>query len=435
MKTSRYNWLVEHEGNTIAYNGLTGAMAILDESNVPAISNLINANGNVDALLKEMDDSVVSGLKHGGYVIENDLDERKLMSVSYNLNKFCKGSIYDGYTIVMTRRCNFRCKYCFESDILDGGDSITETVIDKFINIATVSDSKHFSITLYGGEPLLEFEKCVDLTRRCREATELRGAEFGCGMITNGYLLTRDRALELRDAGVSKIQITLDGSESTHNANRPHANGSGTYKRIVENIKSCTGIFDTHIRMNITEVNVGEMNQLKEEFAGLEKTQVHFEAVDLSCKGDSTNFDRVKSDIASVTPADQMRLRSVNLNVGGCNANNLEPRVLLPNGNLVRCWEHLEDEESSCSIFDDPIQDDMVSISRWVSWNPYMPGTNCYECRYLPGCGGGCPRNHVYNWKEKCVYLSDDEYIKSIIGTYIQLAKRSSEEQQQKEMQ
>ncbi|MBD3277522.1 MAG: 4Fe-4S cluster-binding domain-containing protein, partial [Candidatus Aegiribacteria sp.] len=156
MKLSRYNWLVEHENDVVAYNGFTGAMARLKPENVPAVRKLFDSEKSIDHLLKGMPEDLREGLSHGGYVIDDELDERKLLRLAFNARKFSHQNDFMGFTLVMTRRCNFRCPYCYEQDTLGINDSISNEVIDRVIKLAGESSAKVFSVTLYGGEPLLE---------------------------------------------------------------------------------------------------------------------------------------------------------------------------------------------------------------------------------------------------------------------------------------
>ncbi|GEM_PF-2711083 len=421
MKLSRYNWIVEHEGNTIAYNGFTGAMAVLEKENVNSLKELFAGNDSIDDSLATMGNELVSALKHGGYIIQDELDERNLLRISYNSSKFIMPTLMSNYTLVMTRKCNFRCTYCFEHSILEGGDSITDEVLEQVVKKAEEFEGKQFSLTLYGGEPLLEYDKCIDIAKRCKKAVESSGATFDAGMITNGYLLSPERLQKLKECGISHIQVTIDGSKEIHDSNRPLANGSGTYDRIIQNIKACAGIVQIHVRMNVKDPKLDEINKLKEMIAPLPLTDVHLAPVDLSCQGDTEFYSNTQKKIAETLPVEQVTLRNIYSFVGGCGASSLKPGVVLPNGKLVRCWEHLDDNESSSTIFDDSAEEDIVTFSKWAGWDPYLPGSPCYECSYLPSCGGGCPRNAVMNREPKCLYKSDSEYIKSITGSYISL--------------
>lgn len=423
MKLSLYNWIVEYKEDIIAYNGFTGAMALLNPENVDAIKSLFDQEENIDSQLDSIGEKLQEGLLHGGFVIDEELDERKLLKISFDAQRFRVTSMdtMDAITLVMTRACNFRCGYCFESELLENGDMITNEVLDRIVQIAGESSSKIFSLHLYGGEPLLLADECIDVTGRCKEAVAHREGIFRCSIITNGYLLTPEIARDLKDNGCDHAQITIDGSRETHNRNRPLANGGGTYDRILKNVKECAEHLNIKIRMNTMGDNPDEADELRRIFAGYPSVAIDLAPINLSCKGDTSFVGEVQTKLANAISADKMKLRHIYARPGGCSATEYLPSVVLPDGSLARCWELIGKEDKSGNIFDDPIRENDVEFARWVGWNPYQPGSGCYDCRFLPVCGGGCPRADIKDNVKRCLYFSQLEYEKSIIGSYISL--------------
>lgn len=423
MKLSLYNWLVEHEGETIAYNGFTGAMAVLDEENSQSIRELFKSSENIDEQLCVFPESIREALEYGGYVINCDRDERALLQISYNKNIFHYSEIRNGLTIVLTKRCNFRCVYCYEHKTLAEAGGITDEVVEKIVEVAQEATGDNFSITLYGGEPLIEYDKCLEICKGCKEVVEARGAKFSASMITNGYLLSPEKLNSLKASGLNSVQVTIDGSRETHNKSRPLADGSGTYDRILMNVKDCAGIVSTAVRMNASDPDKKDIDELQAFVDSLESVSMYVAPVDLSCRGDFEAYGKNKKAIINLITPEDVFLRSLSATTGGCAANGLKPCVVLPNGDLTRCWEHLEDCHTTSSLLDPAKTEDIDTMAKWVTWNPYSPSTECYDCRYLPACGGGCPRETVDFGRKKCLYLTDDEYILSIKGSLISLKK------------
>ena len=101
--------------------------------------------------------------------------------------------------LIVTRRCNLSCGYCFEYDKVSPPVplSVLKTRIDHLKRLNTVM------VTLTGGEALLhpEIEEVVRYIRS-RKMTPL--------MNTNGYLLTKQRILALNEAGLFGLQISID---------------------------------------------------------------------------------------------------------------------------------------------------------------------------------------------------------------------------------
>jgi len=101
--------------------------------------------------------------------------------------------------LIPIRKCNLACGYCNEYD----NYSPPVPLEDLFRRIDKLAELGTSAITLSGGEPLLhpELEQVVSRIRKRGMLT---------GLITNGYLLTRDRILKLNDAGLEYLQISVD---------------------------------------------------------------------------------------------------------------------------------------------------------------------------------------------------------------------------------
>jgi MoaA/NifB/PqqE/SkfB family radical SAM enzyme len=101
--------------------------------------------------------------------------------------------------IVPIRRCNLSCAYCNEYD--KGSAPVpTDLMLRRVERLAALGTS---AIDISGGEPLLHPDLDV-IIRRIRE----RG--IIAGLLTNGYLLTRERIERLNQAGLDRLQISID---------------------------------------------------------------------------------------------------------------------------------------------------------------------------------------------------------------------------------
>ncbi|MFC2104109.1 TIGR04133 family radical SAM/SPASM protein [Bacteroidota bacterium] len=111
-----------------------------------------------------------------------------------------------------TLRCNLNCRHC-------GSDCKTDSTqkdmpLDDFIKVIDQIKSQvnpnEVMIAITGGEPLMrrDLEKC---------GKELFDRGFPWGMVTNGYLLTKERLISLLKSGLRSITISLDGLKDSHN--------------------------------------------------------------------------------------------------------------------------------------------------------------------------------------------------------------------------
>jgi MoaA/NifB/PqqE/SkfB family radical SAM enzyme len=99
----------------------------------------------------------------------------------------------------ITWKCNLDCAYCSEYDNAKDHVPYEELTrrIDKIQELGTLH------CDLIGGEPLLH----PDLARLMTHVTT-RG--MTTGMTTNGFLLTEEKLRALADAGMGRIQISVD---------------------------------------------------------------------------------------------------------------------------------------------------------------------------------------------------------------------------------
>jgi MoaA/NifB/PqqE/SkfB family radical SAM enzyme len=101
--------------------------------------------------------------------------------------------------IVPIRRCNLSCAYCNEYD--KSSDPVpTHLMLRRVDRLAMLGTS---AIDISGGEPLLHPD--LDVIIR-----QIRQRGIIAGLLTNGYLLTRERIERLNQAGLDRLQISID---------------------------------------------------------------------------------------------------------------------------------------------------------------------------------------------------------------------------------
>src|SRR5881275_550647 len=112
--------------------------------------------------------------------------------------------------ISVTDRCNFRCTYCMPKEVfgrdfafLDRAELLT---FEEIAHLAQLFANEGIQkIRLTGGEPLLR----RDLERLVAMLAATRGVQ-DIALTTNGSLLTREKAIALREAGLNRITVSLD---------------------------------------------------------------------------------------------------------------------------------------------------------------------------------------------------------------------------------
>src|SRR5947208_11017590 len=122
--------------------------------------------------------------------------------MSQLIDTFCRK--HNNLRISVTDRCNLRCTYCMPEDVvfMERSALLTFEEITHFVRVAApVGIDK---VRLTGGEPLMRRSRPT-LVRMLAEVTGLRDL----GLTTNGLLLA-EQAQALHDAGLRRINISLD---------------------------------------------------------------------------------------------------------------------------------------------------------------------------------------------------------------------------------
>lgn len=145
-------------------------------------------------------------------------------------------------TLQVTQRCNLRCKYCTYSGIYHNGNrthanydmdyDMAKAAIDFYLERSMEMNTLTFGF--YGGEPLLRFElikQCVNYIK-----SRVKNREIHFTITNNGTLLTPEIAEFLLNNNFSII-VSLDGSKQEHDEYRVFADGSGSFDKIMNNIK------------------------------------------------------------------------------------------------------------------------------------------------------------------------------------------------------
>ena len=107
--------------------------------------------------------------------------------------------------ISITDRCNYRCRYCMPEEGVEKrahGDICSLEVLRDMAAAAVRCGVRKIRVT--GGEPLVR-RGAVDF---CRMLAEIPGVEELC-LTTNGSLLA-EQAAALREAGVTRLNVSLD---------------------------------------------------------------------------------------------------------------------------------------------------------------------------------------------------------------------------------
>jgi radical SAM protein with 4Fe4S-binding SPASM domain len=152
----------------------------------------------------------------------------------------------------ITNKCNLKCKHCYSNAGKAIKDELTTDEAKKAID--TLDKSSVPAIAFSGGEPLVRRD-IFEITKYASD----KGIYVACA--TNGTLITKEKAREMKNAGIQYAQISLDGATAeTHDTFRGI---KGVYNKTIQGIKNCV---DQELFVNIattaTKYNIKEISKI-----------------------------------------------------------------------------------------------------------------------------------------------------------------------------
>lgn len=406
MKPSPYNHFFPLSGSeiTLAYNAFNGALAEIENVNLPRIQQLL---ANPADASSEQDHEFVNCLKEGGFLIGHPVDQRaSLQATARRLRRM--DSIL-GLTVAPTLACNFRCDYCFEAHSNVRMSEQTQAALLKFCD-RQLERAEGLRVWWFGGEPTICMPILDHIQSRLLELAAKYSAEVISGeIITNGYLLDAPMAHHLRDLQITHAQVTIDGPQAIHDRRRKLANGHGTFQRILDNLSETAEILEIDVRINIDKENVDsavEVVTLLQQRGILPKVKIHFGQV-LSAGSACANirdkcfsdldFSRVRVELYNKLHEMGIYIYqypTVRVAAAACGALAEGYFVVGPDGHIYRCWENMSQGSDMAigSVFAPESIDERQrrNLEAYRNWDPFTMA-ECRSCRILPICMGGCP--------------------------------------------
>jgi uncharacterized protein len=326
-------------------------------------------------------------------------------------------------TMIVTRKCNFKCPYCYEvyeNKVMDWDIYIKS--IDFIMNFIEAHHSKKVYLSFFGGEPTLEAKNIIKFMELLHERVHKLDNKIvlQAGITTNGYLLDQSLFTKFVAQGIVRYQITIDGLEEVHNQSRMLLNGNGTWKTIINNVlavKNTDENFFMLLRSNITPQAYANIDDwfhfLSENFGTDNRFSFHFET--------AKDFGSMKDENFNLCTDEEMTLREVikhakehNLNLElvkfntrpfsmVCYAARRAAWIIDYDGALKKCTSSVLDHEAN-TIGSLEHSIDFNGYKKAANWTSYPLPDHCIKCEILPICyGRKCPL--AVESREQCSLL------------------------------
>lgn len=156
------------------------------------------------------------------------------------------GRVHTNLRISVTDRCNIRCFYCMPAEdvqFMDKSELLTFEEIERFVRVSVPLGLRKLRLT--GGEPLVRRDLHV-LVAKLAAIPEIEDI----GLTTNGILLA-DQAQALFDAGLRRINISLDALDPAKFEKITRRKG---YEQVLQGIEAAQRVGFHPVKVNAVAV-------------------------------------------------------------------------------------------------------------------------------------------------------------------------------------
>ena len=238
MKQSIYNVFFEDNGKKYVFNTHSLSIVELDDEK------------SLDILENNKEQEV---LYENGIIVP-DIDEELMLKNEY-WETVCDNKVLY-LSIMPTLNCNLRCPYCFEHhEDCSMSFEMAENILKLIRKKIEDDEIEVLKIDWYGGEPTLRMDIISYLSEKILKICAEKNVTYISSITTNATLIDTNKVDLLRRAGITNMQITIDGPKDVHDNRRIGVDGNPTFDKIIRFIDSNKDIFSIVIRINVDKTN------------------------------------------------------------------------------------------------------------------------------------------------------------------------------------
>lgn len=156
------------------------------------------------------------------------------------------GRVHNNLRVSVTDRCNIRCFYCMPAEnvqFMNRQELLSFEEIERFVKLVTPLGVNKIRLT--GGEPLVR----RDMPELVRRLVAVPGIS-DVGLTTNGILFG-EQARELYDAGLRRVNISLDALDPVKFKEVTRREG---YEKVVESIHIAKDVGFDPVKVNAVSI-------------------------------------------------------------------------------------------------------------------------------------------------------------------------------------
>ncbi|MFI9009867.1 radical SAM protein [Actinosynnema sp. NPDC053489] len=332
-------------------------------------------------------------------------------------------------SLAVAQKCNLGCTYCYARQGDFGGpaknmpEATALAAVDALFRDA--APGERVNLAFLGGEPLINRPVVRAATEHAAATSERTGIPVTFSITTNGTLVTPADG-EFFEAHGFAVTVSLDGVGARHDLLRPHRDGRGSYRRVVDRVAPLLAAqrrMQVSARVTVTPLNL-DLPRTLEEF-----TAAGFHGVGFSPMLSSPTGQGEMSSPDLAVMLDQMTacgeeflrrtlagrrypftnlvtaLREIHRGTHrpypcGAGAGYLGVSA---DGDLSACHRFVGDPEGAMGDLTTGVDD--TARARWLTDRHVHRQDPCRGCwaRYL--CGGGCHHEVIHRGRPACDYI------------------------------
>ncbi len=307
-------------------------------------------------------------------------------------------------SVILNLACNFSCVYCYEGTMK--GDHFmdiptADLLIDQLKERYRQPGKKKMILDLYGGEPMLSLPLIKYIASELQPWVKAKGGSFEFTLVTNGSLLNRANVERLKQFGLDRVRVTLDGPAKNHNKFRPFKSGEESYDIIIKNLLDIYDLVKVAIGGNFTSSNYTMFPALLDDLfeKGLtpdKVAMVKFTQVTKTTDTYAPKFNEGCGSIDEPWLAGAVTFLREEILKRGYNTPKLIPNICMIDvddsftvhydGSIYKCPGLVGNDQFQVGHVDKGITDykQIYALDNW------QKEEKCTNCTYLPLCFGGC---------------------------------------------
>lgn len=397
FKKSKYVVVEEVQDKIfLYYSSLSNEFMLLNSTKSSTIQN------NSADEIESKDPELFNILLDKKFILEEDFNETGTITRKRRESIESK----DWYQIVVntTLDCNLNCWYCYENKVK--GSRLTREAIEAICSniLAQFSHSpyKALKLSFFGGEPFMYWKGMREIIEFADSFCKDNNVTLILDFTTNATLMN-ERIIDYLSKYQCHFQITLDGSEVTHNlVKKPLSGNSNSYRKTLSALKLITEKINKHLialRINFDNRALNEIDSIINDISFLNRKRSYV-IVKKVWQIDTEDVD--KGSLLQVLQKlfDNRFLPDYYIMPKGdvCFAERENQVLFNYDGNIFKCT-------TICSFDKDNSLGELNTDTGLVRWNEPilsewlgdMQQQQCLECKWYGACFGPCNRQLMAN--------------------------------------